>query len=67
MQLEVKTVEKWIEERLNDWTYELKCPKCGYRYHPKGNEDGTISASETHNFCPKCGKELEDPAKDARW
>ena len=20
---------KWLEDRPNDWTYQLKCPKCG--------------------------------------
>ena len=50
---------KWIEDRPNDWTYQLKCPKCGFKYSPKGNEDGT--ADNPYNFCPKCGEELDKP------
>lgn len=60
-------MEKWIEERPNAWTYVLKCPKCGFRYSPKGNVDGTISSNEIYSTCPKCGEKLEDPAKDERW
>lgn len=62
---------KWNEwiEITNDKTceYNLKCPSCGYCYSPNASQDGTISPSEIHRFCPKCGKELADPAKDKRW
>lgn len=49
----------WIEERPNGWTYQLKCPKCGYVYSPQGYEDGTTDYP--HKFCPKCGEKLESP------
>ena len=49
---------KWIEERPNSWTYNLKCSHCGYTYSPKGYEDGTTEAP--HCFCPKCGEKNEE-------
>jgi len=60
-------MDKWVEEKPNDWTYELKCPECGYHYSPEASEDGTISRNAILLFCPKCGNKLEDPAKDKRW
>ena len=61
-------MNEWIEHS-NEQTcdYSLECPFCGYCYSPKASQDGTINASEIHNYCPKCGKELNDPAKDRRW
>ena len=46
----------WIEERPNEWTYQLRCPKCGYVYLPKGYEDGTTE--HPNKYCPKCGEKL---------
>lgn len=60
-------MDKWIEERSNDCTYELKCPNCAYRYSPNSSVDGTISSSEIYRFCPKCGNQLDDPSPDKRW
>jgi len=51
----------WIEERPHRWTYQLKCPKCGYVYNPQGYEDGTTD--HPHKFCPECGEKLEPPKK----
>lgn len=51
----------WIEERPNGWTYQLKCPKCGYMYSPQGYEDGTTDYP--HKFCPECDEKLEPPKK----
>ena len=42
------TVSKWIEERQNEWTYQLRCPKCGYVYSPNGYEDGTTEYLVKH-------------------
>ena len=57
-------MDKWIEERPNSWTYELKCPKCGYRYSPKGYEDGTTDYP--HKFCPECGERLDNPVREQK-
>ena len=57
----------WIEDRINDWTVEMKCPKCGFRYSQHGYQDGTVD--EPFPYCPKCGKQLDKtrkrPAKGA--
>lgn len=49
--------KKWIEESPNEYTYQLKCPVCGFVYSPKGYEDGTTE--HPHKYCPKCGEKLE--------
>lgn len=45
---------QWIEEKPNCWTFIHKCSNCGFRYSPKGNEDGTTDSP--YRFCPKCGE-----------
>lgn len=61
-------MKQWEEVTDNRaGTYQLICPLCGYKYSPKSAPDGTISSTEIHKFCPKCGEKLDDPAKDRRY
>ena len=61
-------MKQWEEVTDNrTGTYSLVCPLCGYKYSPHSAPDGTISPTEIHKFCPKCGEKLDDPAKDRRY
>lgn len=63
-------MKEWIEVERDVRAYapyQLKCPVCGYTYSPNSALDGTISPLEIHKFCPKCGEQLDDPAKDTRY
>ena len=51
-------MNNWIEERPNGWTYQLKCPCCGFCYSPMGYEDGTTAAP--YKVCPNCGEKMEN-------
>ena len=54
-------MKNWIEVQPNDWTYELKCPNCGFIYSPQGYEDGTVDFP--YKFCPSCGEKIDEPIK----
>lgn len=56
--IEEEHMIKWIEEHPDTWTYQLKCPYCGFCYSPHGYEDGTTAAP--YKACPNCGEKMEE-------